>query len=213
MPKRLLAVGMPLAVCIAGAAAQTSTTPERSAAELMDALMWNREPVGGPFSLVDHTRRTRTDSDFRGKLLLVYFGYTYCPDICPTDLQAIAQALDQLGPAGDAVQPLFITLDPERDTVEHLAEYVALFHPRLVGLTGDVEAIRQTARAYKVFYARAPSAQSTDYTIDHTGFIYLVDRAGRYLGFLPPGTSADRLMQVLRQHLAPSRLEGSVHRP
>jgi len=209
MLRRLIAAGMPLAACLAGAAAQASTIPERSAAELMDALMWNREPVGGPFTLTDHTRRTRTDSDFRGKLLLIYFGYTYCPDICPTDLQAIAQAIDQLGPTGDAVQPLFITLDPERDTAEHLAEYVALFHPRLVGLTGDLEAVRKTALAFKVFHAKVPSARSTDYGIDHTGFIYLVDDTGRYVGFMPPGTSANRLVQVVRQHLPPSGPEGT----
>jgi cytochrome oxidase Cu insertion factor (SCO1/SenC/PrrC family) len=97
---------------------------DRSAAELMDALMWNREPVGGPFSLVDHTGRPRTEADFRGKWLVIYFGYTHCPDICPTDLQAIAQAVERLGAGGEAVQPLFITLDPERDTAGHLAEYM-----------------------------------------------------------------------------------------
>ena len=107
--------------------------------------MWNREPVGGPFALIDHTGEPRTDADFRGKLLLVYFGFTFCPDICPTDLQAIGLAVDQLGAAGESVQPLFITVDPERDTPEHLADYVSLFHPRLIGLTGSREAIRQAA--------------------------------------------------------------------
>jgi protein SCO1/2 len=125
--------------------------PQRSAAELMDAVMWNREPIGGPFALVDHDGRPRTDADFRGKLLLVYFGFTYCPDVCPTDLQAIGLALDCLGAAGESVQPLFITLDPERDTPQHLADYVPLFHPRAVGLSGDEAAIRGAARAYKVF--------------------------------------------------------------
>jgi cytochrome oxidase Cu insertion factor (SCO1/SenC/PrrC family) len=163
-------------------------------------LMWNREPVGGPFALVDHAGRPRTDADFRGKLLVIYFGFTYCPDICPTDLQAIGLALDRLGPAGDAVQPLFITLDPERDTPEQLAEYAPLFHPRLIGLTGDGAAIRRTALAYKVFYAKAP-APSGEYTLDHTGFIYLVGPAGEYLGFLPPGTGPDRLAQLIRGHL------------
>jgi protein SCO1/2 len=167
----------------------------------MDALMWNREPVGGSFDLIDHTGKPRTDTDFRGQLLLVYFGYTYCPDQCPTDLQAIAQALDQLGPAADAIQPLFITLDPERDTAEHLADYVAAFHPKLVGLTGAPEAIRRVALAYKVYYRKAPGAENTDYAVDHTSFIYLVDAAGHFLGFLPPGTSADRLTQVVREHI------------
>ena len=99
--------------------------------------MWNREPIGGPFALIDHDGRPRTDADFRGKLMLVYFGFTYCPDVCPTDLQAIGLAMDRSAPPANAVQPLFITVDPERDTPQHLAEYVPLFHPRLIGLSGD----------------------------------------------------------------------------
>jgi cytochrome oxidase Cu insertion factor (SCO1/SenC/PrrC family) len=180
---------------------------ERSAAELMDALMWNREAVGGPFALVDHTGQPRTDADFRGKLLVVYFGHTYCPDICPTDLQAIGLAVDRLGPAGESVQPLFITVDPERDTPAHLAEYVPLFHPRLIGLTGSNEAIRGVALAYKAFYAKAPSKTQGDYTVDHTSFIYLMGPTGEYLGFLPPGTGPDRLAQVIRAHLPRSAPE------
>src|SRR4051812_26975233 len=97
---------------------------ERSAAALMDAVMWNREPIGGPFALTDQHGVRRTDADFRGKLMVVYFGFTYCPDVCPTDLQEIASALHRLGPAGDAVQPIFITLDPARDTPDHLRDYM-----------------------------------------------------------------------------------------
>ena len=177
---------------------------ERSATELMDVLMWNREPVGGPFALVDHTGKPRTDADFRGKLLLVYFGFTWCPDVCPTDLQAIGLALDQLGAAGENVQPLFITLDPERDTPAHLADYVRLFHPRLVGLSGDADAIRQAARAYKVYYAKVATAGG-DYTVDHSGYIYLMDRAGQYLGFFPPGTSPEQMAEVIRPHVGAPR--------
>jgi cytochrome oxidase Cu insertion factor (SCO1/SenC/PrrC family) len=197
----LAALGLQLLAWTAGVSAKP-TGSERSAAELMDVLMWNKEPVGGPFSLVDHTGQPRTEADFRGKWLVIYFGYTHCPDICPTDLQAIAQAVDQLGLAGEAVQPLFITVDPERDTIGHLAEYIPLFHPRLVGLTGTPEAIRRAAVAYKVFYTRASATPSQDYGVDHTAFIYLVDPAGQYVGFLPPGTSAGRLEQILRQHLS-----------
>ena len=163
----------------------------------MDVLMWNREPVGGPFALVDHTGRQRTEADFRGKLLLIYFGFTNCPDVCPTDLQAMGLALDQLGAAGDAVQPVFITVDPERDTPQLLADYVPLFHPRLIGLSGDANSIRQAARAYKVYYAKVPTADGSDYTVDHSGYIYLMDRAGQYLGFFPPGTPPDRMADVI----------------
>jgi protein SCO1/2 len=160
--------------------------------------MWNREPVGGPFDLVDHQGKLRTQADFKGKLMLVYFGFTFCPDVCPTDLQAIGLALDQLGAAGEAVQPIFITLDPNRDTAQHLADYVPLFHPRFIGLTGDEAAIRQAARAYKVYYAKVPRADASDYTVDHSGYIYLMDRAGQYLGFFPPGTPPDRMADLIR---------------
>src|ERR1700742_2450315 len=116
---------------------------DRSAAELMDVVMWNREPIGGPFALIDQNGARRTDADFRGKFMLVYFGFTYCPDVCPTDLQQMALAVERLGSAGDAVQPIFITIDPERDTPDHLKDYVANFHPRFIGLTGDGAAIHE----------------------------------------------------------------------
>jgi len=139
--------------------------------------------------------------DFRGKLLLVYFGYTYCPDVCPTDLLQIGLAVTKLGAASEDVQPLFITVDPERDTTSVLAQYVSLFHPRLIGLTGTPEQIRKVADAYKAYYARYTPPDGGPYMIDHTGFIYLIGRSGEYLGFFPPGTSADRMDEVVRRHL------------
>lgn len=175
--------------------------PARTPAEIMDILMWNREPIGGPFELTDQTGHVRTERDFRGRLMLVYFGFTFCPDICPTDLQAIGLALDKLGNDAGSVQPLFITVDPERDTAQHLAEYVPLFHPRLIGLTGTAEAIRKAADEYKVYYAKIPLGKADDYTIDHTAFIYLMDRDGNYLGFFPPGTSAERMVEIIRPRL------------
>jgi cytochrome oxidase Cu insertion factor (SCO1/SenC/PrrC family) len=185
------------------APAYAADAPARSAAEVMDILMWNREPVGGPFELTDHTGRIRTERDFRGQLMLIYFGFTWCPDICPADLQAIGLALDKLGNDAARVQPLFVTVDPERDTAEHLAEYVKLFHPRLIGLTGSLEAIRRAAEAYKVYFAKVPvGKEANDYTVDHTAFIYLMDRDGNYLGFFPPGTSADRMVEIIRPRLA-----------
>src|SRR3954462_9092426 len=147
-------------------AAQPSA--ERSAAELMDAVMWNREPIGGPFALTDQNGMRRNDADFRGKLMLVYFGFTYCPDVCPTDLQQMGLAVDQLGQAGEMVQPVFITVDPERDTPEHLKDYMPLFHPRFVGLPGDAAAIREAARAYRVYFERIERTDKSDYTLDHS---------------------------------------------
>ncbi|WP_433995723.1 SCO family protein [Bradyrhizobium tropiciagri] len=187
---------------LASALAGYAVPSARSAAETMDILMWNREPVGGPFELTDQAGKLRTDRDFRGRLMLVYFGFTYCPDVCPTDLQAIGLALDKLGSDADSVQPIFITVDPERDTASHLAEYVPLFHPRLIGLTGSDEAIRKVADAYKVYYARVPLKDAGDYTVDHTAYIYLMDRDGSYLGFFPPGTSADRMVEIIKPRLA-----------
>jgi cytochrome oxidase Cu insertion factor (SCO1/SenC/PrrC family) len=175
---------------------------EHSAAELMDVVMWGKEPIGGPFALIDHTGQPRTDADFLGKLLLIYFGFTYCSDICPTDLQAIAIALDKLGPMSEAVQPLFITVDPEKDTPEQLKAYVALFHPRLIGLTGDPTQIRKVAGEFKVYFAKTEPSKKTNPNVDHSGFIFLVDAGGRYLGFFPPGTSADLMVEVIRPKLA-----------
>jgi cytochrome oxidase Cu insertion factor (SCO1/SenC/PrrC family) len=174
---------------------------ERSAAELMDVVMWGREPIGGPFALVDHTGTPRTDADFRGKLLLIYFGFTYCSDACPTELQSMATALDRLGTLGEAVQPLFITVDPEKDTPEQLKSYVVLFHPRLIGLTGKAGDVRKVARAYKVYAAKTTPPQADDPNVDHSSLVYLVDGSGKYVGYFPPGTSADRMVEVLRQQL------------
>jgi cytochrome oxidase Cu insertion factor (SCO1/SenC/PrrC family) len=172
-----------------------------SAAQMMDDLMYGRGSVGGPFTLTDQTGKPRSDSEFRGKLMVVYFGYSYCPDVCPTDLMAITQALDALGPAAEGIQPVFITIDPERDT-RVLADYVAAFHHSLIGLTGSPEEIRGVANSYKAFYAKVQDERSGDYSIDHTGVIYLMGRKGEYLGFMPPQTNPDRLTEVLRKNLA-----------
>ena len=191
-----------IGVAAAGWLLWAKEVEEPTAAALMDAVMWNKEPIGGAFALIDHNGDRRTDADFRGKLLLIYFGFTYCTDVCPTDLQAIATAVDKLGASGEAVQPIFITIDPEKDTPEQLKSHLALFHPRLIGLTGDAKQIKQVARTYKVYYAKTVPARKADYVIDHTGFIFLVGANGQYLGFFPPGTSADRMVEVIRPQLS-----------
>lgn len=175
---------------------------EPSATELIEGLLSGREPVGGPFDLTDHTGRARTDADFRGKLVVLYFGYASCPDVCPTELQSISLALDKLGAAADAVQPLFITVDPERDTPARLADFVSSFHPRLIGLTGPLPDIRKTAIAYRVFFARH-QVPGPNYPVDHTGFIYIVGKDGRFLGYLPPGVSPDDISDAIRSQLGP----------
>jgi cytochrome oxidase Cu insertion factor (SCO1/SenC/PrrC family) len=190
-----------LALCAAACAAPVLAHRQRSAAELMDALMWNREPIGGPFRLVDQHGTVRTDRDFRGRLVLVYFGFTNCSDVCPADLQQIAFALQKLGPGAAQVQPLFITLDPARDTPARLAPYVAAFDPRLLGLTGTQAQVQSVADAFRVWFRKVPTPPR-GYTIDHAAFVYLLDRDGKYVGFFPPGTSADRMLEILKPHLA-----------
>ena len=175
---------------------------ERSSAELMDVVMWDREPIGGPFRLVDHDGATRTEADFRGKLLLIYFGFTFCSTSCPIDLQSIATVMDRLGKDADGVQPLFVTINPEMDGPEQLKPYVGLFHPRLIGLTGNARQVRQMTDLYKVFAARSQPSERTSPELDHSSFVYLVGTDGKYLGFFPPGTAPERMMAVLKPQLA-----------
>src|ERR1700719_1429767 len=170
---------------------------EPSATELIEGLLSGRVPVGGPFELTDQTGHRRTDADFRGKLVVLYFGYTYCPDVCPTELQSISLALDKLGAAAEAAQPLFITVDPERDTPARLADFVSSFHPRLIGLSGLLSGIRKTAVAYKTLLAKSSIVAPDNYSVDHTGCIYLVGRDGQYLGFLPPGLAPDAIADAI----------------
>lgn len=156
--------------------------------------------IGGPFTLVEHTGQTVSDTDFHGKYLIVYFGYTYCPDVCPTALQVIANALDALGPDATAVQPLFITVDPQRDTVAVLADYVAAFHPRLIGLTGTAEQVAEVEKAYRVYAAKAPTAQEDEpYLMDHSTFTYLMGPDGRYLTTFFQNTSAQKMAQTIKE--------------
>jgi cytochrome oxidase Cu insertion factor (SCO1/SenC/PrrC family) len=182
------------------AAAQDQASAAQ-ADQMMDDLMYGRGPIGGPFTLTDPAGKRRSDSEFRGRLMIVYFGYTYCPDVCPADLLAITQALDALGSAAEGVQPVFITVDPERDT-KGLGEYIAAFHRSFVGLTGSPDEIRKVANSYKAFYAKVPDPRSGDYSIDHTGVIYLMGRNGEFLGFMPPQTGPERLTEILRKYLA-----------
>jgi cytochrome oxidase Cu insertion factor (SCO1/SenC/PrrC family) len=196
-------IWLALACVLFSAPIAANEAAEPSATELIEGLLSGRALVGGPFELTDQTGHRRTDADFRGKLVVLYFGYTYCPDVCPTELQSISLALDKLGAAADAVQPLFITVDPERDTPARLADFVPSFYPRLIGLTGSLAEIRKTAIAYRTFFAKNNAATPGDYSVDHTGFIYLVGKDGRYLGFLPPGLSPDAIADAIRTRLEP----------
>jgi protein SCO1/2 len=157
--------------------------------------------VGRPFTLTDARGKKTALADFRGKLVLLYFGFLSCPDICPTDLMVISQAIKALGADGERLQPLFITLDPVRDKPEALGAYAGSFHPRFVALTGSEAQIRQVASDYKVFFEKVPVPGTASYTIDHAAFTFLLDRDGKYIGLFPPGTSAERMAAILREQL------------
>jgi cytochrome oxidase Cu insertion factor (SCO1/SenC/PrrC family) len=158
-------------------------------------------PIGGPFSLVDQNGVTRRDADFRGKLMLVYFGYTYCPDICPATLLAMSQAIDKLGLEGDQVQPIFITVDPERDTQAQMKLYAANFHPRLLALTGSAEQVDAAEKDYRVYAKKVTEASKADYLMDHSSFIYLMDRNGKLAALISPGVEPDAMAAAIRRHL------------
>ena len=158
--------------------------------------------IGGPFSLVGADGKPVTDRDFRGRYMLIFFGFTHCPDICPAELQVIAQALEQLGDKAKTVVPIFITLDPERDTPQAMANYVKSFGPNFVGLTGSPEAIEAAAKAYRVAYSKVENKGSAgDYGVDHSALVYLMDPEGRYVTHFSYGLSADQMAEKLGKSL------------
>ena len=175
--------------------------PRAEAARLMSELMSGRHRIGAPFTLADPAGRPVALDDFRGKLVLLYFGFASCPDVCPTDLATIAVALRELGGAAEAVQPLFVTLDPQRDTPEVLREYAAAFHPRFVALTGSEAEVRRVATDFKVYFAKVQQPGTSTYTIEHTAYTFLLDREGRFVTLFPPGTPAERMVLMLREVL------------
>jgi len=157
--------------------------------------------LGGPFSLVDQTGKPVTEANFAGRFLLVYFGFTYCPDVCPTELGIIASAMDELGPQADRVTPVFITVDPERDTPAAMADYVSRFHPSMVGLTGTDQQVAAAARAYRVYYAKVNRPELTEYVMDHSSFIYLVGPDGRVRSLFRPQTSPETIARAVQAQM------------
>lgn len=164
----------------------------------MGELMSGKHEIGAPFTLSDPVGRRVSLADFEGKLVLLYFGFATCPDVCPTDLALIAQALRQVGT--EEVQPLFVTLDPERDSPVVLREYVAAFHPAFVALTGTEAEVRRVATSFKVFFENVPLAGG-GYTIDHTAYTFLLNRRGKFVTLFPPGTPPERMVEILREQI------------
>lgn len=167
-----------------------------------DTTVEGSAAIGGPFTLRSHTGAEVTEDMLFGHYSLVYFGFTFCPDICPMTLQTVADAVELLpGQKSELVQPVFITLDPERDTVDVMASYVSNFHPRMVGLTGTPEQVKQAADAYRVFYRTTPIGDEGDYTVDHSGFLYLMNRSGRYIDHFRKDVTVEQLTSRLRELL------------
>jgi protein SCO1/2 len=191
--------GIALAVDLATPGPPAVDEEKLRRARMMEELMAARGAIGGPFALADTAGRRRELAEFRGKVVLLYFGYTYCPDVCPTDLAEIAMTLRALGHSAARVQAIYVTVDPERDRGAHLGNYLRAFDDRILGLTGSVEEISAVAERYKAYFAKVPLGQT--YVMEHSANFYVLDQDGRFAGSLPPGTSWDRLADVIRERL------------
>jgi protein SCO1/2 len=156
--------------------------------------------IGGPFALIDQHGHRITDRDFHGRFVLLYFGYTYCPDVCPTTLALMANVLERLGPRAARIVPVFVTIDPERDTPAVLKSYLASFGPRFVGLTGSSQAIARAAHAYRVYYAKHP-LDGGGYAMDHSSVVYLLAPDGRFVKVYDDQTPPAALATDLRARL------------
>ena len=159
--------------------------------------------IGGPFTLTDHNGKMVTEKSYDGKYLLVFFGYTFCPDVCPTALTTLSTTLDLLGDAADKTMPLFITVDPLRDTPAHLKEYVSYFHPKLVALTGTEDQIKEVTKAYRVYSAKAQANKDDqeDYLMDHSSITYLIGPDGSFVEHFSHGMEPEKIAERLLTHL------------
>jgi len=193
-----LAVALVLGL-LAGAAAayvtlSTNTGPHTTST--------GRVAIGGPFALTDTTGTRRTEKDFAGKPMLVFFGFTNCPDVCPSGLQTLTVALDKLGDKAERLIPLFITVDPERDTPAALAAYIKSFHPRLQALTGTPEEVQAAIKAYRVYARKVPyDSDPTRYNVDHSSFFYLMDANGQYVAHFPHNIDGEKLAEAIAANL------------
>ena len=197
MIKKLLAL-CTLAVMLA-ACDKPATPPAK-------ALVFQNTDLTGldyarDFSLIDHNGKPRTLADFKGKVVVMFFGFTQCPDVCPTTMAEMAAVMKELGPDADKVQVLFVTIDPARDTKELLAQYVPAFDPRFLGLYGDAEATAKVAKEFKVFYAKVPGKAEGSYSMDHTAASYVFDRNGKIRLFVRHGQGAEPIVHDIKQLL------------
>lgn len=158
--------------------------------------------IGGPFTLTDQNGKTVSDRDFRNRYMLIFFGYTYCPDVCPTTLSTVSGALDKLGPNfTKKVVPIFVTIDPERDNAAVMKSYVEAFNPNIQGLTGTPEQIAVVAKEFKVYAAKVKGDSPDSYTVDHSAILYLMGPDGRFVAHFTHGISVDDLVAGLKKHI------------
>ena len=155
--------------------------------------------LGGPFTLVDHNGKPFTQENLKGKYTLLYFGYTFCPDVCPTELSILAEALNQIGELRKQVRVVMVSVDPERDTPEALKEYMSNFGPEFIGLTGTPEQIRQMAKNWRAFYRKVPGEAPDEYTMDHSAITFLLDKNGNYIRHFAYGMEPEKVAKVLRE--------------
>ncbi len=166
------------------------------------AVVTGKALIGGPFSLVDQTGKRVTEKDFLGRPMLIFFGYRNCPDICPSGLQVVTAALEKLGDRAKDLQPVFITVDPARDTPEKLAEYLKSFSPRFTGLSGTPEEVAAAAKAYRVYYQKVEDEKFKDtYSMDHSAIFYLMGADGQFITHIPHTTDVDKVVAALDKSL------------
>jgi len=189
----LFAVGLLLSGCHDKSAALSSSPPPAFSNTDITGIDYAQD-----FSLKDFNGTLRTLADFKGKAVVIFFGYTQCPDVCPTTLSDLASAMKQLGPLADKVQVLFITVDPERDTPQLLAKYMPSFDPRFLGLSGDAAATEKVAKDFKVYYQKVPGKEPGSYSMDHSAGLYLYDPQGRIRLFARSGQGPDAIAHDLK---------------
>jgi protein SCO1/2 len=182
---------------------QTARVMPQGSYESQGAIEVAGLKIGGPFTLTDHTGKQVNQDSWPGQYQLIYFGFTYCPAICPTELQKMTRAMSALGERAQKIQPILISVDPERDTPEVLADYVDLFHPRLVGLTGTVPQINAVKRSYRIFASKVQDEDLSDYTMDHSTFTYLFDPEGNLISMYRIEDTADFMAADLRAKIPP----------
>ena len=201
MTNRLLRISLLLVVglAIASLIAYYQIRTEQGSASINKNVV--AANFGGPFTLINEDGEQVTQDDFKGQYRLIYFGFTFCPAICPTELQKITAALNELGPAGEKIKPIFITVDPERDTVETMKQYIGSFHPNFTGLSGSMAQIDQAKKSYKIYAAKVQDETMSDYTMDHSSYIYFLDPDDNLVRIFKIDDTAQDMVQVIKPSL------------